>query len=218
MRPKVIMHTQISLDGCVQGFIDTGIYYSIANRFNSDMILFGSETVYTAAVQYPPETEKAFTKPIEKPDDNRLLWVIPDSRGRLRNLHVFRDSEYCRDIIILVSKATPKSYLKYLRDRNYDFINVGEDYVDYAKAFEILYEKYNCRNIRTDSGGILTNVLLELGLIDEISLVISPCLVGVKHPHVFRSLSLKDKLQLKLMNCERINKNYLSLVYEVVNV
>ncbi len=55
MRPKVIMHTQISLDGCVRGFIDTGIYYVVANRFNADMVLFGSETIYTAAEQYPPE-------------------------------------------------------------------------------------------------------------------------------------------------------------------
>jgi 2,5-diamino-6-(ribosylamino)-4(3H)-pyrimidinone 5'-phosphate reductase len=216
MRPKVTMHTQISLDGCVRGFIDTGIYYRIANRFNCDMVLFGSETVYTAAEQYPPETEQAFIKPIDNPDDKRLRWVIPDSRGRLRNLHVFRDSPYCKDIIVLVSKSTPKSYLEYLRERNYDFINVGEDYVDYAKAFEVLYEKYNCRNIRTDSGGILTNVLLEQGLIDEISLVISPCLVGVNHPHVFRSLSLKDNLQLKLINCESIDEDYLSLIYEVL--
>jgi 2,5-diamino-6-(ribosylamino)-4(3H)-pyrimidinone 5'-phosphate reductase len=49
------MHTQISLDGCVRGFIDTGIYYVVANRFNADMVLFGSETIYTAAEQYPPE-------------------------------------------------------------------------------------------------------------------------------------------------------------------
>ena len=41
MRPKVIMHTQISLDGCVRGFEDTGIYYLVANRFNADMVLFG---------------------------------------------------------------------------------------------------------------------------------------------------------------------------------
>jgi 2,5-diamino-6-(ribosylamino)-4(3H)-pyrimidinone 5'-phosphate reductase len=215
MKPKVIMHTQISLDGCVRGFIDTGIYYNIANRFNADMVLFGSETVYTAAEQYPLETEKAFVKPMDKPDDKRLLWVVPDSRGRLRNLHVFRDSEYCKDFVILVSTSTPKSYLEYLSERNYDFIVAGEDYVDYAKAFAVLYDKYNCRIIRTDSGGALTNILIEQGLVDEISLVISPCLVGVNAPHVFRSLSIQDKLQLKLISCAIIDENYLSLIYEI---
>lgn len=137
MKPKVIMHTQISLDGCIRGFIDTGIYYTIANQFNADMLLFGSETIYAAAEQYPPETEKAFMKPVYTSDDKRPLWVVPDSRGRLRNLHVFRDSEYCKDIIILVSTSTPKSYIEYIKERNYDFIVAGENNVDYAKAFEV---------------------------------------------------------------------------------
>jgi 2,5-diamino-6-(ribosylamino)-4(3H)-pyrimidinone 5'-phosphate reductase len=209
------MHTQTSVDGCVRGFTDTGIYYAIASQFNADMVLFGSETVYTAAEQYPPETKKAFVKPPDDPNDKRLLWIVPDSRGRLCNLHVFRDTAYCKDLIILVSTATPQSYLDYLSERNYDFIVAGEDHVDYAKAFEVLYEKYDCRIIRTDSGGTLTSILIEQELVDEISLVVSPCLVGLNAPHVFRSLSLQDKLDLKLKSCEVISDEYLSLIYEI---
>lgn len=215
MRPKVIMHTQISLDGCVRGFIDTGIYYSVANRFGADMVLFGSETLYTAARQYPPETEKAFVKPVDTPDDKRLMGVVPDSRGRLRNLHVFRDSEYIKDLIVLVSESTPKSYLEYLSERNYDYITAGKDHVDYAKALKILYDKYNCRIIRTDSGGILTSILIEQGLVDEISLVISPCLVGTGEPHAFRSLSLLNRIPLELISCETLD-NHLSIIYRVI--
>ncbi|HCJ56767.1 RibD family protein [Lutispora sp.] len=213
MKPKVIMHTQISLDGCIRGFIDTGIYYTIANQFNADMVLFGSKTVCMAAEQYPPETEKAFIKPADMPEDKRSLWVVPDSRGTLRNLHVFRDSEYCKDFIILASASTPKNYIEYLKERNYDFIIAGDDNVDYAKAFEVLYDKYNCRIIRTDSGGELTNVLIKQGLVDEISLIISPCLVGTNTPQLFRSLSIQDKLELKLIGCETVDDNYVSLNY-----
>ena len=216
MRPKVVMHAQISLDGCVRGFIDTGIYYTVANRFKADMVLFGSETVYTAAEHYPPETEKAFTKPADKPDDQRLTWVVPDSRGRLRNLHVFRDSEYCKDIIVLVSASTPPFYLEYLRERNYDFIVAGDDHVDYAKALEVLYNRYNCRIIRTDSGGVLTNALIEQGLVDEISLIVSPCLVGTGEPHLFRSLSLPNRMPLELISCETVDEKHIFLIYKVL--
>ncbi len=216
MRPKVVMHTQISLDGCVRGFLETGVYYAVANRFNADMVLFGSETVYTAAEHYPPETEKAFTKPVNRPDDKRLMCIVPDSRGRLRNLHVFRDSEYCKDFIVLVSASTPKSYMEYLNERNYDFIVAGDDHVDYVKAFEVLYSKYNCRIIRTDSGGVLTNVLIERGLVDEISLVVSPCLVGTGEAHLFRSLFLLKRMPLELISCETVDKNYLFLIYKVL--
>jgi 2,5-diamino-6-(ribosylamino)-4(3H)-pyrimidinone 5'-phosphate reductase len=215
MRPKVVVHTQISLDGCIRGFIDTGVYYAVANRFNADMVLFGSETVYTAAVQYPSETEKAFIKPAYDPDDKRLMWVVPDSRGRLRNLHVFRDSDYCKDIIVLISDSTPKSYQNYLRERHYDFIVAGNEHVDYAKALEVLYDQYSCRIIRTDSGGILTNVLIEQGLVDEISLVISPCLVGNDEPYAFRSLSLLNRIALKKTSCEFVD-DHLSIIYKIL--
>jgi 2,5-diamino-6-(ribosylamino)-4(3H)-pyrimidinone 5'-phosphate reductase len=215
MRPKVIMHTQISLDGCVKGFEDTGIYYAVANCFNADMVLFGSETVYQAAEQYPPETEKSFAKPISAPDDKRSDWVIPDSRGRLRNLHVFRDTPYCKDIVLLVSESTPKSYLEYLAERNYDYILAGKDHVDYAAAFEVLYEKYHCRVLRTDSGGILTNRLLEQGIVDEISLIVSPCLLGTSFPRVFRDLSLDERINLELIHNEILEGNYLSLIFKV---
>jgi len=218
MRPKVIMHTQLSLDGCIRGFADTGIYYEIANQFNADMLLFGSETIRTAAEQYPPETERTFVKPVDKPNDKRLLWVVPDSRGRLRNLHVFSDTKYCKDFVILVSASTPESYLDYLNERNYDFIVAGEDHVNYAEAFEILYKKYNCRILRTDSGGTLTNILIEQGLVDEISLVISPCLVGINTPCVFRNLSIPNRLQLRLINCEIVDEDHLSLIYRIPRI
>jgi 2,5-diamino-6-(ribosylamino)-4(3H)-pyrimidinone 5'-phosphate reductase len=221
MKPKVIMHTQTSLDGCVRGFIDTGIYYAIASRFNADMVLFGSGTIlaateYLSAEQCTPETEKAFIKPADNPDDKRPLCVVPDSRGKLRNLHLFRDSQYIKDFIILVSASTPESYLEYLRERNYDLIVAGDDHVDYAKALEVLYDKYDCKIIRTDSGGILTNVLIEQGLVDEISLVISPCLIGTGEPHVFRSLSLLNRIPLEKISCEFVDDNHLSVIYKVI--
>ena len=217
MRPKIIMHTQISLDGCIRGFQDTGIYYLLANNFNSDMVLFGSETVLMAAEQFPPETEKSFIKPENKEEDPRQYWVIPDSRGRLRNLHVFRDTQYCRDIILLVSQATPKAYLEYLKERHYDFIQAGEDHVDYRRAFELLNERYGCKVLRTDSGGILTNVLLQQGLVDEISLVVSPCLIGKSIPHVFRSLSLENRVDLEWLSSDALEGGYVHLMYRVIN-
>lgn len=211
------MHTQISLDGCIRGFQDTGIYYLLANNFNSDMVLFGSETVLMAAEQFPPETEKSFVKPEVKEEDTRQDWVIPDSRGRLRNLHVFRDTPYCKDIILLVSQATPKAYLEYLKERNYDFILAGEDHVDYRRAFELLNERYGCKVLRTDSGGMLTNVLLRQGLVDEISLVVSPCLVGQSTLNVFRSLSLENNMDLEWLRSDVLEGGFVHLMYWVIS-
>lgn len=217
MRPRIIIHAQTSLDGCNRGFIDTGIYYQTANEFNANMVLFGSDTVELAVRNIPPETKSAFEKPLDSPSDKRPIWIIPDSRGKLRNLHVFRNTEYCKDIILLVSKTTPHEYLDYLKERNYDFIVAGEDHVDYKEAFEILYNQFECKALRTDSGGKLINILLEQGLADEICLIISPCLVGASTPTVFRSLNICNRIDLKLKQSRVIDNNYLVVNFEIVH-
>ena len=215
MKPKIIMHTQVSLDGCIKGFDNAEIYYMAAGKIDADAVLFGSNTVYTAFENYPAETEADLVVSTIDPDDQRPIGVIPDSRGRLRNLHCLRNLGYLKEIIILVSDITPKEYLNYLEKRNYPYIVSGSDHVDYGKAFNILYEQFGCRCIRTDSGGGLTNILLENGFVNEISLVISPCLVGNREKYLFESLRLPEKVNLELIDTEVVDQNYLSLRYSV---
>ena len=142
---------------------------------------------------------------------------IPDSRGILRSLHCLRNLGYLKEIVILVSTATPKEYLNYLEERHYPYIVSGNDHVDYEKAFQILHEQYGCKYMRTDSGGGLTNKLLENGLIDEISLVISPCFVGNKEKQLFDNLLLSEKVNLELQGTENAEHGCLSLRYAVKN-
>jgi 2,5-diamino-6-(ribosylamino)-4(3H)-pyrimidinone 5'-phosphate reductase len=217
MKPKIIIHTQISLDGCSRGFEDTGIYYRVAARLGEDAVLFGADTVLAAGEQWQlPEKEADFVKPESAPDDHRPLAVVPDSRGRLRCLHLFRNMPYVRDAVVFVSQSTPVSYLDYLRERNYDFIVAGDDHVDYAAALEELSSRYHCQTIRTDSGGRLTNILIEQGLADEISLVISPCLVGNSSLNAFGGLVLPEVVKLELISSEVLDGNYLSAHYNIL--
>ena len=180
MKPKVIIHNTVSLDGSIKDFeVDLNLHYQIANEFEADTHLIGSTTAKTGIEMYteeiPQEEKTDFIKPEFEPSDERPFWVIPDSRGTLENLlHVYRRSGYCKDVIILTSETTPKSYLAYLRERRYDYIISGEDHVDYDGAFEMLNERYDTKTILTDSGGTLSNILLEKDLIDEISIIISP--------------------------------------------
>ncbi|MHB1044008.1 MAG: dihydrofolate reductase family protein [Eubacteriales bacterium] len=215
MKPKIVMHTQVSLDGRIKGFDNPEVYYKVASGIHSDAVLFGSNTVFTAFEKYPAETEADFAKIIISPEDPRPIGVIPDSRGILRNLHCLRNLGYLKEIIILVSAATPKEYLNYLNERNYPYIVAGNDHVDYEKAFQILHEQYGCKCMWTDSGSGLTNILLENGLIDEISLVISPCLVGNKEKHLFESLLLPEKVKLELQGTKIVEQGCLSLRYGV---
>ena len=114
---------------------------------------------------------------------------------------------------MLVSKKTPKSYLKYLSDRHYDYHSIGSDHVDYRKALQLLSTRYNASIIVTDTGGTLSNILLDMKLVDEISLVVSPHLVGNAPQTIFRRL--QEKSDLVLIGHKKVGKNLLHLVYTV---
>jgi 2,5-diamino-6-(ribosylamino)-4(3H)-pyrimidinone 5'-phosphate reductase len=105
MKPKIIMHTQISLDGRIKGFDNPEVYYQVAGGIHSDAVLFGSNTVFTAFEKYPAETEADFEKIITSPEDPRPIGVIPDSRGILRSLHCLRNLGYLKEIVILWRKG-----------------------------------------------------------------------------------------------------------------
>ena len=76
MKPKIIMHTQISLDGRIKGFDNPEVYYQVAGGIHSDAVLFGSNTVFTAFEKYPAETEADFEKIITSPEDPRPIGVM----------------------------------------------------------------------------------------------------------------------------------------------
>jgi len=217
------MHNTISLDGSLKDFnIDMEQHYQIVGRFNADTHLIGSNTIKSGLEQFceeiPKEKESDFIKPTIKKDDKRPYWALVDSKGKLMNiLHVIRQFDYCKDIIVFVSEATDKNYLNYLTERNYDFYITGERQVDIKKALQILQNKYNSKIVMTDSGGTLNSILLENDLMEEISLIISPVIVGKKTVKVFnKDMFSKNTFDLELINSERLGNNNILLHYKVV--
>lgn len=90
MKPKIIMHTQISLDGRIKGFDNPEVYYQVAGGIHSDAVLFGSNTVFTAFEKYPAETEADFVFFMEEVliDDN-MVFDIDNLKGFLNDTSSF---------------------------------------------------------------------------------------------------------------------------------
>lgn len=221
MLPKVIIHNSISIDGSTTGFdANVIVHYKILSNYQPDAMIVGSNTAKTGTEFFcdkiPPEEESDFQKPEVQSDDPRAYWLIADSRGALEGLlHVFRRSEYCKDVIVLVSEMTPERYINYLKERNYDFIRAGADRVDIRQALEIANERYGFKLIVSDSGGVLNGILLEHGLVEEISLILNPEIAGKNGTGLFRKFE-KSGVRLELLRDEVVEKKYVHLVYRVL--
>ncbi len=218
--PRVIMHNSVSLDGAVSSFdIDMGLHYELAGAYGADATLIGSDTILAGiklfGTDIPTEEKADFIKPLK--DRQLPLWIIPDTRGRLQGLlHYLRRTEYCRDIVILISESTDKNYIGYLKERNYDYFLCGKRHVDYRKALDILSEKYVVKTVMVDAGPTLNGILLEKGLVDEIHLLIAPFLVGVKSSKLFSRLGLKNgNMKLELLDCRKVRAETILLSYRV---
>jgi uncharacterized protein YjbI with pentapeptide repeats len=117
----------------------------------------------------PAEQPSDCQKPVIKEGDERAYWAMADSRGKLKGcLHVYRQSGYGKDVIVLVSESTPQDYLDYLKERNYDYIVAGSDHVNLRMALMELNRRYGFDTVATDTGGILAAALLEENLVDEV--------------------------------------------------
>ena len=142
------------------------------------------------------------------------FWFIIDTKGALKGkLHSCRRFEMCRDVVVLVSKSTPKAYLDHLKERNYGFHVVGNDKADLRKSLMLIMEEYGVRTVLTDTGRILSNLLLEQGLADEISLLVHPVIVGRKSYRIFDGL--RKGIRLEMLEEKRMGKGYVWLNYGV---
>lgn len=221
MLPRLILHNAVSLDGRMDWFSpDIGLYYSLISRWKEDATLVGSGTLLSAAAEAPPEDASAFDPPTYVENDTRPLLVVPDSRGQIRTWHYLRQQPYWRDALVLCSESTPHAYLHYLEQRHIRTLIIGREHVDLRAALETLHSRHGIKVVRVDSGGTLNGVLLRAGLVNEISLLVHPSLVGGVSPRsFFRAEDLtgtEGVIKLKLLGVEQLQGEVVWLRYEVL--
>jgi len=219
MKSKIIVHNQVSLNGAFLGFeVNMEKYYSILNGFHPKYILIGSNTAKAGIDTYyeeiPVESPDDFRSPAIEKSDKRPYWVVPDSTGKLMGLlHIYRNAGYCKDIIVLISRNTPKEFKQYLHERHYNFFSEGYNKVDLETCLGILEQKYGAGTIVTDGGRGLVKKLFDLHLICEISLIVSPLLTRRKYEPLLYNLNIPDNIHLKLDSVKDLKNGLIHLKY-----
>jgi 2,5-diamino-6-(ribosylamino)-4(3H)-pyrimidinone 5'-phosphate reductase len=96
--------------------------------------------------------------------------------------------------------------------------------IDFVDLFRKLKQDYGIDKVTIQTGGTLSSIFLRNRLIDKISIVVAPALIGGKNtPSLIdgKSLSSVKELNLiktlKLTEVKKLNDSYLHLKYDVIN-
>lgn len=88
-KPKVILHSSTSIDGSLLGFdVDMKSHYQIVGNYKADVHLIGSNTAEAGLKMFCPQIPAEEADDFIKPKRNKILplWVIPDTKGKLKGL------------------------------------------------------------------------------------------------------------------------------------
>ena len=218
MRPYIVLHNSVTLDGSLTGFMpDMDLHYRLAGGFEPDANLIGSETVLQGQEMFGSGIPDEEPGDFGQPDRGTGLpwWVIIDSTGRLKGmLHTCRRFEYYRDVILMVSEHTPEDYIRHLEERRYRYIRTKGKKVDLKEALRLLADQYDVKRIVTDTGRVLGNLLLDARMVDEVSLLIHPLIKGKEAYGMFSDVAAE--LSLSLVREEKFDNGCVWVVYKPV--
>lgn len=99
-----------------------------------------------------------------------------------------------------------------------------ENEINFIDLFSKFKNEFECDRLTIQTGGTLNAILLRDGLIDHISIVVAPALIGGKNTATLidgESLHTPEELSkikaLRLVKCDVLENSYLHLQYDVMN-
>lgn len=152
---------------------------------------------------------------------HRGWFAAVDGRGRLRSgIKEFPGWEGWHTLH-LTSRGAPLEYLAFLRRQQIPYLIAGEQHVDLGCVLEKMKNCLGVECVVSTAGSRLNGALLRAGLVDEISLVLLPALIGgCTTPTLFASPDLSPDewpTRLNLLSTETTPGGRVHLRYKVIH-
>lgn len=226
MRPRVICHMATSIDGRIvaDGWPDSPAvrreYEEIHAAYEADAWMCGRITMqpFAGAVRSDADVKREYVGPPREdhiaPGTHDSFAVAIDPSGRLAWDKSDIDGDH---VIAVLSERVSNEYLAFLRDRGVSYLIAGKRDADLAVALEKLGARVGIRTMMLEGGGRINGGMLAAGLIDELSVLISPVADGrIGTPALFDVDADQVTPRCLLLEAvERRGDNFLWLRYRV---
>ncbi len=183
-RPFVRMNVAATADGKIDTFERLGAAISSVRdiervdklRAESDAVMIGGRTMHG---EDPKLTIKSAALRAERKALG--LPVNPAKVGVASRLNLKPDSNFLNAgptrIMLFTTSQTLESQLALVRSRGAEVFVLGGERVDLVRSLRILKEN-DIKNLMVEGGATLNFELLNLGLVDELTLYIAPMIFG----------------------------------------
>ena len=179
MRPYVICHMMASLDGRIdcemtEQIDDTNHYYEALAQLGCPSTLEGKTTL---AMHYAQDG--VFQQRLPHEDAGQQLYKAVEAKGYAIGVDthgtlLWDDNTteiFGRPLLMILSEQASQEYLDYLKSKHISYITTGRNGIDLLSAMETLRTVFGVERLAVVGGGNIKGSMLDLALIDEVSMM-----------------------------------------------
>jgi|GEM_PF-5763295 len=209
---EIILLNEISLNGKSTHLKMQETYLELNKRIPCDGIYMDESTAYNSVDKIIPEESQMKSKGKKSLNKQLPYLIISDFKGILTGyLHMFRQKEELRDIIIVTSINAPKEYLEYLEEREYSYFILDENSLDLEKIFEHFKNKFKINKIRVEVNGAFQKKLIQERRAKDLYLLID-AIISTGKIEGFEENLFSD---FELLSAEALNKKMILAHYQI---
>ena len=178
-RPYIICHMMASLDGRIdcdmtEQIDDTNHYYEALDQLECPSVMEGKITLvkHSALPGFFQGTQpyKDAGQQVYKAVEAEGYAIGIDTSGTL----LWGDDtteHFGKPLVMILSEWASQEYLDYLKSKHISYITTGCNGIDLPSAMETLRAVFSIERLAVVGGGNINGSMLDLGLIDEVSMM-----------------------------------------------
>ncbi|GAB6930692.1 RibD family protein [Paenibacillus sp. JCM 10914] len=236
-RPHVICHMMTSLDGKIIGdYMDTEEakslflkYVEIQESYNPKAWMCGRVTMEESfAFGEKLEFNEGITLSVPRTDfiadaHAKRYVIAVDPKGKLRWTQSTVPTSFQlkveSHIVVVLTEVVPDDYLIYLQELGISYFFGGKEQLDLHEVLRKINTLLGAEEMMLDGGAYLNGTFLNEGLVDELSLVITPAADGdTSTPALFAkpdSLVKQPAARFVLREVQKLESNGIYLNYTI---